>query len=352
MNQALDALNSKKATYEDELAMSAIKREAVTLYEQLRVVEMKRNELLIEEQERGTPGQERERLLTQVKEDNKEIATMERQAAETQDHISRLQEELSHLDRDLEENQSERNTKYRELRKREETMDTFLEGFEGNKKEELERCKQLEKEIEELSSQMSEAIGSVDHIPSRSDYLNMKEDLSFREGELDKSRQTLEGLKREHGQLNANLDKIEALEEKIRTEMESLNTKIATMEDGLSTYSDLERLRQEADIRRTTLEEEHLSLGTRRVVASQNLAAAQNAHDTLARQLADNETYVQLNNMEKKWSHLEQNNFTIEEYIANKKAELNFEPIKNKVMKIQAQYNQLLIECLRNKSST
>ena len=95
-------------------------------------------------------------------------------------------------------------------------MDTFLEGFEGNKKEELERyqynfqylklnvifrisckvivsafllipyqlfsrCKQLEKEIEELSSQMSEAIGSVDHIPSRSDYLNMKEDLSFRE---------------------------------------------------------------------------------------------------------------------------------------------------------------------------
>ena len=51
------------------------------------------------------------------------------------------------------------------------------------------------------------------------------------------------------------------------------------------------------------------------------------------------------------WSHLEQNNFTIEEYIANKKAELNFEPVKNKVMKIQAQYNQMLIECLKNKSS-
>ena len=43
------------------------------------------------------------------------------------------------------------------------------------------RCTQLEKEIEELSFRMSEAIGSVDHIPSRSDYLNMKEDLSFRE---------------------------------------------------------------------------------------------------------------------------------------------------------------------------
>ena len=60
------------------------------------------------------------------------------------------------------------------------------------------------------------------------------------------------------------------------------------------------RLRQAADIRRTSLEEEHLSLGTRRVVATQKLTASQNAHDTLARQLADNETYVQLNNMEKK----------------------------------------------------
>ena len=67
-----------------------------------------------------------------------------------------------------------------------------------------------------------------------------------------------------------------------------------------SLYFFITRLRQEADIRRTTLEEEHLSLGTRRVVANQNLSSSQNAYDTLARQLADNETYVQLNNMEKK----------------------------------------------------
>ena len=43
------------------------------------------------------------------------------------------------------------------------------------------RCKQLEKEIEELSAGMSQAIGSVDHIPSRADYLNMRDDLAFRE---------------------------------------------------------------------------------------------------------------------------------------------------------------------------
>ena len=48
---------------------------------------------------------------------------MERQTAEVQDKMNQLHEEQSQLDRDLEESQSERNTKYRELRKREETMD-------------------------------------------------------------------------------------------------------------------------------------------------------------------------------------------------------------------------------------
>ena len=61
--------------------------------------------------------------------------------------------------------------------------------------------------------------------------------------------------------------------------------------------------------------------------------------------------YLQLNNLEKKLSHLEQNNFTIAEYIAHKKSELNLEPIKNKVMRIQWEYNQMLIENLKNKPS-
>ena len=42
----------------------------------------KRDSLLAEERERGTPQQERERLLQQVKTDNGEISIMERQIQE------------------------------------------------------------------------------------------------------------------------------------------------------------------------------------------------------------------------------------------------------------------------------
>ena len=87
MNQELDVLNSRKAALEDELSVSALKKEAVGLYEQLREVEDKRERLLEEERQRGTPAQERERLLQQVKDDNAEISTMERQIAELQDKV-------------------------------------------------------------------------------------------------------------------------------------------------------------------------------------------------------------------------------------------------------------------------
>ena len=51
----------------------------VRLYAQLHELEEKRDQLMIEAQSKGTPEEEREKLLKQVKEDNQEIAIMEKQ---------------------------------------------------------------------------------------------------------------------------------------------------------------------------------------------------------------------------------------------------------------------------------
>ena len=56
----------------------------------------------------------------------------------------------------------------------------------------------------------------------------MKEDLAFREGEVAKSKQTLEGLAAEQNQLKINLEKIEALEEKIKAEMDTLKGNVVS----------------------------------------------------------------------------------------------------------------------------
>ena len=47
--------------------------------------------MLAEEKNRATPAQERDKLLTKVKEDNAEIASMERASAELKEQIRQAQ---------------------------------------------------------------------------------------------------------------------------------------------------------------------------------------------------------------------------------------------------------------------
>ena len=202
---------------------------------------------------------------------------MEQQISELTDQMSRLHDEGIQLDTDLEENQSEKSVKYRDLKKREENMDSFMATFEESKREELDRCRELQGKIEELTTSMGLALESVgaDNLPSRSDFATMKEDLSFRENELEKSKMTLEGLSSEQTQLKVNLEKIEALEEKIRTEMETLKSKLSHLDEELRLVSDLDRLRADAAEKRRLLEAEHLSLGARKTAAVQNANSVQ-----------------------------------------------------------------------------
>ena len=108
---------------------------------------------------------------------------MEQQISELSDQIYRLQDEGNQLDQELEENQSEKNVKYRDLRKREEAMDQvskkfnlknssdpfqtpfgplldpltkyffyifhfqFLQTFEESKRQEFERCADLQRKV-------------------------------------------------------------------------------------------------------------------------------------------------------------------------------------------------------------
>lgn len=75
----------------------------VRLYEQLHELESKRDSLLEEAKAQDAPGDTRENLLKQVKEDNQEIASMERQSVVVQFHLlidentKQLQTEFVHL---------------------------------------------------------------------------------------------------------------------------------------------------------------------------------------------------------------------------------------------------------------
>ncbi|XP_028401996.1 intraflagellar transport protein 74 homolog isoform X2 [Dendronephthya gigantea] len=341
--QLLDKVTTKLQTLEEEVASSPVKQEAVTLYEKIHELEEKKQSLVDEANSKGTPTEEREKLLKQVKDDNEEIRSIEKRIQEIKEKIRVTSEELQHVDMDLEENQGERNQKYLELKKREETMQEFLDSFEENKKRELERKAQLEGNIVSVMEHMSRRMIRSKHLPSVGELKQMQADLSFKENEMHRSQNTSDSLQSEHDRLQMDLDKVQQLETKISSELEVLKTKVASMEQELVKYYDLDTLKENAEDRRVHLNDEQEILESRRETSKGRVRDMSQTYEALKNKLNENETYSQLANLERKWQHHEQNNFVMQEFIATKSVESDYGPLKEKVTSQLDEINKMII---------
>ncbi|XP_054713289.1 intraflagellar transport protein 74 homolog [Uloborus diversus] len=342
----LDLLTTQKMSLEEELSMSQIKQEASNLYNKLREVKEKRDALLLEEKNKSTPAQEKESLVQQVKEHNTEITSIERQVSEVKEQIVRITNELEQLDQELEENQGEKVNKYRELKKREETMDIFLSSFDDTHSDAQEKKNQLESTTVSLLEKLSRNLSHFHHIPTPQELALLKDDLQFKEGEMEKSRMTVMTLSNEQKKLAMDLTKIEQLEAKIQQELETLQQKITTMEKEMTIYSDLDTLRTAAEEKKNKLIEEEKILRKQRDATKQVIGELSTHFETQKNKLNDNETYTQLCNLERRWQHLEQNNFAMQEFIASKKAQTDYSKSKQCVKETLAILNEMLQEPL------
>ncbi|CAH6790536.1 Ift74 [Phodopus roborovskii] len=352
LQQQLDSLNIKKESLETEIAHSQVKQEAVLLHEKLYELESHRDQMIAEDKSMGSPMEERERLLKQVKEDNQEIASMERQLTDIKEKINQFSEEIRQLDMDLEEHQGEMNQKYKELKKREENMDAFIETFEETKNQELERKAQIEASIVALLEHCSRNINRMKQISSitNQELKMMQDDLSFKSTEMQKSQTTARNLTSDSQRLQLDLQKMELLESKMTEEQQSLKNKIKQMTADLETYSDLASLKSSAEEKKKKLHQERTVLSTYRNAFKKTMEKLTTDYETLKTQLQENETHAQLTNLERKWQHLEQNNFVMKEFIATKSQESDYQPVIKNVMKQIAEYNKTIMDALHNGS--
>ncbi|XP_026569238.1 intraflagellar transport protein 74 homolog isoform X1 [Pseudonaja textilis] len=351
LQQEMDAVNMKEEALEAEITHSQIKQEALQLYEKLHGLEEHRDQMIAEDKNMGSPQEERERLLKQVKEDNQEIASMERQLTEIKEKINHLNEGIRQLDMDLEEHQDgEKNLKYKELKKREESMDNFLESFEETKNQELERKSEIEANIVALLEHSSRNVSRMKQISSvtNQELKMMQEDLTFKSSEMQKSQSTAKNLGTDSQRLQMDLQKMGLLEGKMVDELTSLKEKIEQMTKDLEVYNNLPALKTAGEEKKKKLQEEKERLTKHRNAFKKIMEHLNREYEALKLQLQENETHAQLTNLERKWQHHEQNNFVMKEFIATKSQESDYQPIMNNVMKEVAEYNKTIIEALQS----
>ncbi|XP_029935458.1 intraflagellar transport protein 74 homolog isoform X1 [Myripristis murdjan] len=352
--EELDILQTRRKAYEAELSHSQTKQEAVRLYENLSVLEARRDAMKAEDKSLGSPQEEREKLFKQVKEDNQEIASMERQLVEIRERTSQITEEIRQLEHDTEEaHGGECQNKYKELKKREEEIDRFLESFEEVRAQEQEKMMQTQENIVSLLEHCSRNMARLRQVDmvTASELRSMQEVLVTKETEVVQSESTARGLTTESQRLQQDLDKVQQLEGKISGELSTLKEHVATMEKELHTYRDLDTLRRTADDKKKRLQEDRVSLTQRRDSLRRLLQDMNGSYEALKSRLQENETHAQLANLERKWQHLEQNNFVMKEFIASKSQESDYTSVAKNVLQQVADYNKSLIDALHSNKS-
>ncbi|NXQ73421.1 IFT74 protein, partial [Quiscalus mexicanus] len=356
--QELDALNVKEESLRAEIAHSAVKQEAVQLYEKLHELKEHRDRMIAEDKNMESPQEERERLLKQARIENncklyydsQKIASMERQLAEVKEKIDYFKKVIQRLDTDLENHRGEENWKYKELKKREESMDNFLATFEDVKNQELERKAQTEANIVALLEHLSRNLNHMKQISSvtNQELKIMQEDLTFKSNEMQKSQSTAKNLITESQKLQLDLQKMELLEGKMVGELASLKDKIEQTKAELEIYNNLPALKASGEEKKKKLEDDKEKLTKRSRAFKKIMEHLNTEYETLKKELQENETHSQLTNLERKWQHHEQNNFMMKEFIATKSQESDYQPIMKNSRKLVKEYNKALIEALQN----
>ncbi|XP_035523374.1 intraflagellar transport protein 74 homolog isoform X2 [Morone saxatilis] len=332
LQEELDLLITRKEDYEAELAHSHIKQEMVRLHETRSTLEAKRDAMEAEHKSLGSPQEEREKLFKQVKEDNQEIASMERQLTEIRERAGKISEEIRQLEQDSEEAQG------------------YLESFEESRAQEQEKMSQSQENIVSLLEHCSRnmlRLRQVDTVTA-SELRNMQEVLVSKETEVVQSESTAKGLTTESQRLQQDLEKVQQLEGKITGELSTLKERVSTMESELHTYRDLDTLRHTGEEKKKRLQEDRVSLTQRRDSFKQLLDDMNQKYEALKTKLQENETHAQLANLERKWQHLEQNNFVMKEFIASKSQESDYDSVAKNVFQQVSEYNKSLIESLQN----
>eukprot|EP00960_Hanusia_phi_P068383 766830-Hanusia_phi.AAC.1 len=188
--------------------------------------------------------EEREMLLSQVKEDNNQIKITERNMEEIQSKTRQVSQDLEQLEKDGGIKESEDAKKYQRLREKDQEMTEFIENFDQNHSKESSTVKEIETRIFKLLEHISKDLQRQQQLPSKENFQDLQDEVAVKQRGLENSQSTAERLKQEKKNRDAELEKIVNLDQKINVELTSLREKSEQMKQELEVFNDINKLKK------------------------------------------------------------------------------------------------------------
>ncbi|KAL0118028.1 hypothetical protein PUN28_009011 [Cardiocondyla obscurior] len=348
MQHELDQLSKEQAHLEEQIALSQLKQEAVKLQVRIIEAEEKRDKLREEERRKLSPEDEKEQLLQKIKRDNTDIAATEAQIVEKERKITEVEQHLEQLETDMEDNQSEKQIKYQELRKREEMMEEFMSTYEQNKQEEMEKLEKLERQIVDKLEAVANAVENNEYFTEAEETAILRDKFPHNDYEAAHRDNDFEELKKDYATMQQTFNRLRILEEKLQLESKLMKEKLKKQQSELIVLEDLDGLKTRNELERDELIAEREELASEESTCEDELKSLRAEYNELKERSEKYAIYPDISNLEDKLEKLKENNKKIEEFIAKEKERVNYEPLKEKAFTLINDYSALLQENLKS----
>ncbi|EAA13185.4 AGAP004724-PA [Anopheles gambiae str. PEST] len=312
---------------------SQSRSEAHRLKSKLKELLNKRNALREEENNRLSPAQEREKLINDVRSNNQALASIGKQLKIVEDQLIEKKETLQQIDQDLEEGNSERHVKYKELKKRDDVMSAFMDSFKSNMNQE-QQCKCIKliyskcliitqsllcKHVTGIDTLKNQITYAIEQITMQGINMNGMYDAKL-EGNGFTSKNDLNshsGLMKEYKKLGIQLKQLQILEKRTVQQMNSLRQEETEALQSIQKYANLEIPRSEAIAKMNELTTILQEMEDKKRVTENVVDEARNRNHEIKINLKSNDTYRQISHLEDKLIDLMKDNKVLQETVKN-----------------------------------
>ncbi|CAL2032482.1 unnamed protein product [Caenorhabditis brenneri] len=337
LRERVAAMEAKNAELEDEISKyeieirsNPLKKKAIAIQENLDTLKKQEEKLMEEMQNALTPEEWKEKLVENMKQLNADLVVIEKQHKTVKDQISLALEELHEYDSQGEAQMMAHHTKYLELL----SKSTMLEETPENHPQQLLL---LQQDIEEFSNAI---VLNLRKISANLKKVNLGDQITdLDERGLNLKNGNVEELKEMHVRLQEELISTEDMELALNEEIDNLETETKRVEKelaGIGGKMDSDGYRQELEDRQKTLETEAPALSEEMHQLESNVVSLRN-------ELHSVPGYAQHKVLRDKLDTIQKRISAKNLDMSLRKSESDFENVKTEVLRLQEEYNNLLL---------
>jgi len=248
------------------------------------------------------------------------------------DAVASAKKQLRELDEELEEkgkHDSNSAEKYEKLQQRDQEMSEFIKNFDETKKQIIYEQEHTQETIVALLEHISQNLQNQSNLPSQQEFQHLQEEATFRQKQFESAQHTTQRLIKDKAQREAELAKIEHLDQKIQLELSTLQDKMNLMKQDMIQFENLDDLRQKAQATMSSLQRLLNDYKSRKDAVKSQVTQLSQEYDALKAKIASSETHKSLAALEAKLRTYAQTIFHLQEFVESKQRQTDFIPIKD-----------------------